>query len=109
MPAPLPYRLTTADGTTLDIDFALHAETGSAVDVARFLSAVLETVDRELGIGGETRNGDILQALAMALAARARVVTVPHAQAAQVVRALLETALRSTSDPARPAGPVGHA
>ena len=109
MTRSLPYRLTTAAGESLDIDFTLHEETRSAVDVARLLSAVLHTVDRELSIAGETANGDVLQALAMALAARARLVSWPHSRTAPIVRELLEVALASTASPAPPAGPVGHA
>ena len=105
----LPYRVSTASGETIDIDFALHAQTVSPMDVGRLLSAVLETVDRELEIGGETGNGDVLQALAMALAVRAGMIRAPHAQTSELAGALLSDALAATGSAGRRRPPVGHA
>ena len=76
-------------GDVIDFEFELHPETGSPVRVAQLLDAVLGTLDREIQVLGETSNGDILQALAMALAARARMIHAPVNQTSTLARALL--------------------
>jgi len=73
----LPYQLKTEFGEEFDIEFPLHDQTASAVDVAQLLSAVLEAVDKELRLMRDPSNGDVLQAMAMALAVRTRIVPVP--------------------------------
>ena len=59
MPKTLPYRVNTATGAAYDIDFPLHAETVSPMRVNQLLSAVLERLDREIRVLGETANGDV--------------------------------------------------
>lgn len=89
---PLPYRVETATGDTLDITFPLHDDTGSAMRVDQMLSAVLDALDRDIKVCGETANGDVLQALAMALAVRARMIHAPNEVTSKLARDLLATA-----------------
>lgn len=89
---PLPYRVETATGDVIDIDFPLHADTGSPMRVNQMLTAVLDTLDRDIKVCGETANGDVLQALAMALAVRARMIHAPGEVTAQLADGLLKTA-----------------
>lgn len=105
----LPYRVTTATGAVLDIEFPLHAETVSPVRVGQLLSATLEQIDRELEILGDTANGDVLQALAMALAVRAAMIDGPRHVTDALASDLLETALAAVETPPPYNGPVGHA
>jgi hypothetical protein len=109
MPKRLPYRVNTASGTVFDIEFPLHAETVSAEHVARLLSATLAQVDHELGVLGDTANGDVLQALAMALAVRARMLKGQSRVADALARDLLDAALGAAEIPPTYGGPVGHA
>lgn len=74
MPKRLPYKATTSSGNQFEFDFPLHPETGSGVDVFNLLTVVLGTLDREIREVGATSNGDVLQALAMALAVRTRIL-----------------------------------
>ncbi len=109
MPRPLPYRVTTATGTVLDIEFPLHGETVSAVRVAQILSSTLAQLDRELRVLGDTANGDVLQALAMALAVRAAMIEGPRQVTDALAGELLESALGAIEKPPSYRGPVGHA
>jgi len=105
----LPYRANTQTGDRFDFEFPLHSETVSPMRVNQMLSAVLEALDRDISIGGETANGDVLQALAMALAARARMVHTTPGQSAQLARSLLENALMAASETDREAPQSGTA
>lgn len=108
MPSHLPYRVTTQTGEVIDFEFDLHPDTGSAMRVSQLLSAVLHTLDREIRVLGETSNGDVLQALAMALAARARMIHAPVAQTAELARDLVTEALRGGSAAKAEGGLSGH-
>lgn len=93
MPKRMPYRATTATGNQFEFDFPLHPETGSAVTVSNLLDAVLGAVDREVRQLGVVSNGDILQALAMTLAVRTRVLPGNPEALAGLARRLLDDAL----------------
>jgi hypothetical protein len=61
--------------------------------VSQLLTAVLGVVDCELWVLGNTANGDVLQALAMALAARTAMLHAPYAVEWQLAADLATTAL----------------
>lgn len=105
----LPYRAETATGDRLDIVFKLHPDTGSAMRVSQLLDALLQRLDRELGVLGETSNGDVLQALCMVTAIRAGMIHAPQAVTGRLARQLLDTALASVAEAERAQPPVGHA
>jgi hypothetical protein len=99
MPKRLPYRATTASGNQFDFDFPLHPETGSAVHVSNLLDAVLATLDREIRQVGPMSNGDVLQALAMALAVRTRMLPGSPERMAGLSAHLLAEALGAPTTP----------
>lgn len=70
----LPYRLTTPSGEEISFEFSLHPETESAMRVHQLLECVLRALSHEISLLGETRNGDLLQALAMAMAVRTEMI-----------------------------------
>lgn len=105
----LPYSATTASGDRFAIDFPLHDQTVSPMRVEQMVTAILEAVQREIGVTGETSNGDVLQAMAMATAIRARMIHAPPEATERIARELLETALRATGEAAREAPPSGSA
>ena len=109
MAKTMPYRATTASGDVFDISFPLHRQTGSAMRVARLLTAVLSTIDRDVGIVGETSNGDVLQALAMALAIRTGMIYAAESVTAPLAMQLLNDALSVMESAERIAAPSGHA
>jgi hypothetical protein len=105
----LPYRVTTATGAVVDIQFPLHAETVSAVTVSQLLDSVLRTLSREIAVLSNVGNGDVLQALAMALAVRTGIIHAPFELLAEQSSDLLATALAAMAN-AQPRGPAaGHA
>lgn len=106
---PLPYRVETATGDVLDITFPLHAETGSAMRVDQMLSAILDALDRDIKVCGETANGDALQALAMALAVRARMINAPENVTMKLARDLLNAASHAAAGAERVSPTSGNA
>ena len=105
----LPYRATTATGTNLDFEFPLHRDTGDPVRVGQMISAMLEAIDREIALVGDASNGDVLQAVAMTLAIRARMIHGSQDIAARMAAELVQTAIIAAED-AEVSGPqAGHA
>ena len=96
----LPYRATTRTGDTFEIDFPLHRDTVDPVRIWQPISDILKSIDRSLAIGDTTSNGDVLQAIAMAMAVRARAVHTPPETSARLAIDLLRTALDAAADAA---------
>jgi hypothetical protein len=88
----LPYTLRTSTGTQWEFAFPLHADTVSPMRVSQLLTELLATLDRELKVLGQTANGDVLQALAMALAARAVMIEAPADITLRLAHDLYDTA-----------------
>ena len=93
MTSHLPYRATTATGETIDVTFELHAETRSEPDVSDLLTAVLSATDARVTGRAGVSNGDVLQALAMAMALRVAMIPAPCILTEPLARDLLDTAL----------------
>lgn len=105
----LPYRARTATGDSFDIEFPLHAETRDAVRVGQLLSTVLEAIDKDITLAGDTSNGDVLQAVAMAMAVRSRMIHTPQAAVETLSVQLLWTALAAADEAVHDTPQVGHA
>ncbi len=105
----LPYQARTASGDVFDIDFPLHTETRSAVRVGQLVTAILDALDKDIAISGETSNGDVLQAVAMAMAIRARMIDAPHETLERLSQQLLQTALDAVDASSHHAPQTGHA
>jgi len=104
-----PYRATTGTGDQFDIDFILHQDTRSVVRVSQLITVVLEAINRDVSNMGETSNGDVLQALSMALAIRARMIHAPHETVEGLTRGLVKNALDAIADAERQTPRIGHA
>lgn len=104
----LPYRVTTTSGAVIDIRFPLHAQTVSAVTVSQLLDSVLQTLSREIALAPNVGNGDVLQALAMALAVRTGIIYAPFDFVAGETRALLAMALEAVSQGEASGPQAGH-
>ena len=95
----LPYKARTATGDVFDIDFPLHEETGDPVRVAQMIGAFLSAIDKDIAVMGEASNGDVLQALAMTLAIRTRMIHAPEEvkrrRTADLVAAAMDAAHRA--------------
>lgn len=109
MPTHLPYTARTRSGDVFEIEFPLHRDTGSPMRVSQLLTAVLETLDREIGLLGETSNGDVLQALGMATAIRAAMIHAPLPVSQTLATDLLTLSLRAMETAERQSPQAGHA
>ncbi|SME92784.1 hypothetical protein SAMN06265365_101528 [Tistlia consotensis] len=105
----LPYSITTQTGTRIDFSFPLHDETGSPVQVNQLVTRLLGALDGEIRTLGEVSNGDVLQALAITLAARAAMIEAPLASSVPLIEQLLGRALRAASEGQRRQPTSGHA
>lgn len=105
----LPYRATTGTGDVFDIDFPLDPGTGSAVHTHQLLSDILAAIDRAVAIGEPVSNGDVLQAVAMALAVRTRMIHAPAETRQRLALQLLARALEAAEAAPRQAPTSGHA
>jgi len=108
-PSTLPYRATTSSGEVIDVTFDLHAETRSASDVTELLTALLGALDERVTRQGTMSNGDVMQALAMAMALRVAMIPAPRTVTEPLARELLDSALSAASYAQRVRPPVGHA
>lgn len=105
----LPYSTVTAGGDRFEIDFDLHPQTVSPMRVEQLVTTILRAIERDIGIAGETSNGDVLQAMAMATAIRARMIHAPPETTGRIARDLVEAALRSAGRAAHKTPPTGSA
>ena len=105
----LPYLATTSTGDSFDIEFPLSPDTNDAVRVHQLISEMLLTLDRSLAVGGPTSNGDVLQAIAMAMSIRARMIHAPTETSSRLAMELLATALDAAGSAPRLSPATGHA
>jgi hypothetical protein len=105
----LPYVTNTETGTRIDADLPLHPSTVSIIRVNQMLDAVLGLIDREVKLDRSTANGDVLQALAMALAIRSAMIEAPKHTTDRLSADLLRTALTALDDARTSTPPSGTA
>ncbi|MEX0760607.1 MAG: hypothetical protein WD100_13585 [Tistlia sp.] len=105
----LPYSVTTRSGTTIDFSFPLHEETGSPVQVNHLVTRLLGALDGEIRTLGEVSNGDVLQALTIATAARAAMIEAPIDSSVRLLEQLLGKALAAAAQGRRQEPTSGHA
>lgn len=104
----LPYRTVTSSGAVTEVQFELHPETVSSERVGRLITDVLAAVDAQIEGREPAANGDVLQALAMALALRAGMLPARRAMQEHLLRDVLDRAWSSLADATRFQGGVGH-
>jgi hypothetical protein len=94
----LAYTAITSQGMTYDIRFPLHPESGSPAAIGAILTAVLDVLSTNLGSSAKVSDGDVLQALAMAAAVRARMTGSDPAVSGRLVHELIDEALAAVFD-----------
>jgi len=94
----LPYVARTATGAEYSVEFPLHEDTQSPMRVGQMVTAILGALTRDIDLDGETANGDVLQAMAMALAIRAAMISAPKPTTDRIALALLDQALRAMDE-----------
>lgn len=105
----MPYRVDTATGDRFDIEFPLHDQTVDPMRVSQLVSEILDSVERAIGVLGETGNGDVLQAMAMAMAVRAEMIYAERETVHRLAADLLATALKASGEAKHSDATVGHA
>lgn len=105
----LPYRAVTSSGTVIDVVFELHPETVSGSRVGEVLSALLNALDAQVEGGRTAANGDVLQAVAMALALRADMLPATRAIKEHLAQDVVARALKSVAAAGHGRTGVGHA
>ena len=92
-------------GGARQISFPLHEHTVNASHVGALLEAILDSITKEIHANQNVSDGDVLQAVCMALAIRMHLVEAPP----DTVRAMVAAALEQADDAVaksivRPAG-----
>ena len=106
--AYLPFTVHTDTHDTFDIEFPLSEHTEDSVRVHQILTTVLNSIAHDLKIVGAVSNGDILQALSMALAVRTRMVYAPEQNMRAIIAGLTDSALAASYATKRESDPAGH-
>ncbi len=101
----LHYTAITASHAVFETHFPLHPQTVSDHNIGELLTTILDAVSEALNEHGNVSDGDLLQALAMATAIRARMIPVNPTVIDELVNSFLYTALAAVRDaPLRPSG-----
>ena len=106
--AYLPFTVHTDTHDTFDIEFPLSEHTEDSVRVHQILTTVLNSIAHDLKIVGAVSNGDILQALSMALAVRTRMVYASEQTMRAIIAELTDSALAASYATKRESDPAGH-
>tara|TARA_Y100001934_G_scaffold53766_1_gene65981 strand:- start:211 stop:537 length:327 start_codon:yes stop_codon:yes gene_type:complete len=105
----LPFTATTETGDKFEISFPLHTETGDAVKVHNLVSSVLRAIEDDIKLLNGIDNGDVLQAVAMALAVRSRMIHASTVVTSKITLALVTNALEAAAAAAHDSTPAGTA
>jgi len=97
----LPYTAVSSAGEAYDIEFPLHAQTRSPQVVADLLTAVLGAISERVEAGDAVSDGDVLQALAMAMAVRARMVSVAPKTSLTLMHGLVDASFAAALQASR--------
>lgn len=89
----LPFTAVHTGGAR-EINFLLHEQTVNEGHVGAMLEALLESISEEVQLRGNVSDGDVLQAMCMALAIRMHLVEA----APDAVRAMVAATLEQADD-----------
>ena len=96
----LQFVAVTSGGKAFDIAFPLHPQTQSATSVSDLVTGLLAVISEHAKGRTDVSDGDILQALAMTSAIRARMLEGDPAKIADLNRFLNEQAWQAVSSAA---------
>ena len=94
----LLFTALTSGGRAFDVNFPLHPQTRSAEAVSEMITALLETLSHQVEGRQDVSDGDVLQALAITLAVRARTVNADAHSTLALVKELVETAHQAAQE-----------
>lgn len=93
MASVLKFQAKSSSGGATEIDFPLHPDTVSVEVVSALVGAVMSGIDGEARKHAKVSSSDIIQALAIAMAARATMIKAPSDKSAGLAKGLLNVAL----------------
>jgi len=96
----LLFSALTSGGRAFDIAFPLHSQTRSPEAVSEMITRLLETLSAQVQARKDISDGDVLQALAMTLAVRAKMVDAAPDSTLTLVQELVEKAYRAAQQAA---------
>ncbi len=94
----LQFTAVTSSGRAFDIGFPLHEHTRSDQGVSDLLTALLDSISAFTTTTHAISDGDILQALAMSLAVRARMIDETGSTSRQLLHELIDVAADASRD-----------
>ena len=94
----LLFTALTSGGRAFDVNFPLHPQTRSAEAVSEMITSLLESLSQQVEGRQDVSDGDILQALAMTLAVRARMVDADAHSTLALINELVEAAHRAAHE-----------
>lgn len=80
----------TSTGASKEIEFPLHPETGSTEAISSIVTELLNTISTCVAKVENCKDGDIIQALTMALAIRSRMVDIEPENSLKLLQQLTE-------------------
>ncbi len=94
----LLFTALTSGGQAFEVNFPLHPQTRSAEGVSEMITGLLETLSHHVETAGSVSDGDVLQALAMTLAVRARMVNATPESTLALIHDLIDEAYQAVQD-----------
>jgi hypothetical protein len=94
----ISYTVVTENAQALDIEFPLHPQTQSEAAITDMVTDLLGTLSNYVVTNRKLSDGDLLQALAMTLAVRARMVKDDPDMVDKLSHELLESALQAVRE-----------
>lgn len=91
------FTATTASGRIVELELPLHPETSSSAHVGALLEGILDAVSRLIDAMDGASDGDVLQALSLAMAVRLGVGTASPEAAERLLRDLVALAERGVA------------
>ncbi len=105
MPSKVLRFTAVEPGGARQISFPLHDHTVNASHVGALLEALLDSITKEIQATQDVSDGDVLQAVCMALAIRMNLVEAPPGAVRAMVASTLQQADEAVSDSVvQPAG-----
>ncbi len=92
------FTAITSTGRAFDIEFPLHPGTRSGEQVSQLVTDLLDTLTRQVDGEPDISHGDILQALAITLAIRTRIMDAHPETVREVIGRLFDTAFAATHE-----------
>ncbi len=107
-PRNLGFTATTRQGRVVDFQLPLHPHTASAAQVASMLESILDALTGIIEHHRDVSDGDVLQAMSLAMAVRMGVAGIGENPGRQLLDELLSRAMEGALTAAQASGSTRH-